>query len=84
MFGRYRMERNGGRRCNRIGAGYGFNGFRHNNRLELGYSCRDGFRRNSLDSIMCIGEKELLEEQKVLLERKLETINTQLESYKGE
>lgn len=49
---------------------------------RVGVHC--GHRRNSLHSIMCIGEKELLEEQKVLLERRLEMINTQLEFCKGE
>ncbi len=74
MYGRYGMERNSGRRWNRRAVGYGVNGFRCNRGLGLGYDCKGGY----------ITQKELLEEQKVLLERRLETINNQLEFYEGE
>ncbi|WP_313757397.1 DUF5320 domain-containing protein [Tissierella sp.] len=60
--------------------GMGKNKGRRCNRRGVHY----GLRRNSLYSTMCIREKDLLEEQKVLLERRLEMINTQLEFCKGE
>lgn len=76
MYGRYGMERNSGRRWNVRGVGFGSNGFKCNGRLGLGlgYGCRGGSTTR----------KELLEEQKHLLEGRLETINNQLEFYEGE